>query len=391
MLHAFFSAVRSAGIPATLRELLDLHAAMQHNLAFCDTTAFYRLSRTCLVKDEKYYDRFDRVFTAFFEGVVSVDAGLDAGIPEDWLTSLMAREFSEEEKRRILAEGGFEALLQALRERMAQQSHRHEGGNRMIGTRGTSPFGADGYHPEGIRIGQPQGRHNRAVKIWEQRQFRDLDDTLTLGIRDLQMALRRLRQFVREGENEELDLDTTIQQTARNGGLLDIRMLRERHNAVKVLLFLDVGGSMDPHVRTCEALFSAARTEFKYLEAFYFHNFIYESVWRDNRRRHQERTPLVDILHRFKPDYRVIFVGDATMSPYEITRIGGSIEHWNEAPGAWWMQQVTGHFARVAWLNPLSPAAWDYGASVSLTRDLVAGHMYPLSLAGLEQAMRYLT
>jgi uncharacterized protein with von Willebrand factor type A (vWA) domain len=351
---------------------------------------FYFLARAILVKDERHFDRFDRAFDAFYRGArAAFEALLAAELPADWLEKLLAREFTEEEKAQVAALGGWEALMQALRDRLAEQKARHEGGSRWIGTGGTSPFGHGGYNPEGARIGGPGGQR-RAVKVWERREYANLDDGVELGTRNVKIALRRLRRFARQGAADTLDLDGTIDATARRAGLLDIRMVPERHNAVKVLLFLDVGGSMDEHVRICEELFSAARGEFKHLEHFYFHNFVYESVWRDNRRRFGERTPLPQLMRTYGPDYRLVIVGDATMSPYEILQPGGSIEHWNEEPGAAWMKRLLASYPRHAWLNPEPRERWEFTPSVRITRELVEERMFPLTLAGLDRAMRSL-
>jgi len=391
MLIDFFMEVRRARVPASLREYLDLIEALQHRLAFADMEDFYYLSRLCLVKDERHYDKFDRAFDAYFKGIENLDALLQDMIPDDWLRSEFEKQLSEEEKAKIDSLGGLEELIETFKKRMEEQQERHQGGNKWIGTGGTSPFGADGYNPEGFRIGQKKGRHGRAVKVWEKREYRDLDDSITLGLRNIKMALRRLRKFARQGSPDQLDIDTTISSTARNGGYLDLKMVPERHNTVKVLLFFDVGGSMDPHVRVCEELFSACRTEFKHMEYFYFHNFIYESVWKDNIRRMNETTSTWDILNKYTSDYRVIFIGDATMAPYEVSHPGGSIEHWNDEAGATWMQRIKEHFDKVVWLNPLPESYWGPGGSLDMTRQLVDGKMYPLSLEGLEDAMRYLS
>jgi uncharacterized protein with von Willebrand factor type A (vWA) domain len=354
------------------------------------TEQFYWLSRSILVKDERHYDRFDRVFAAHFRGAEAAFAALLAAeVPADWLKKSLALQLTEQEKARIQSLGGWEALLEALRRRLEEQQARHEGGNRWIGTGGTSPFGHAGYNPEGVRIGG-EGGNRRAVKVWERREFANLDDSAGLGRRNVKLALRRLRRFARRGAAETLDLDGTIDSTARRAGLLDIRMVPERHNAVKVLLFLDVGGSMDEHVRICEELFSAARSEFKHLEHFYFHNFVYESVWKDNRRRHGERTPLPQLMRTYGRDYRLVIVGDATMSPYEILQPGGSIEHWNEEPGAAWMKRLLASFPRHAWLNPEPKDRWEYTPSIRITRELVEDRMFPLTLEGLDRAMRSL-
>ncbi len=405
MLIRFFLMLRAAGVPASLTEFLALLEALSKGLTGPAasneaargtvpsggmTEQFYWLSRALLVKDERHYDRFDRVFAAHFEGAeAAFEALLTAELPADWLASRLAPQLSEEDKARIESLGGWEALMEALRRRLEEQKARHQGGNRWIGTGGTSPFGNAGYHPEGVRIGG-QGGSRRAVKVWERREFRNLDDAAELGARNVKIALRRLRRFARQGAADTLDLDGTIESTARRAGLLDIRMVPERRNAVKVLLFLDIGGSMDDHVRACEELFSAARGEFKHLEHFYFHNFVYESVWKDNRRRHGERTPLPQVLRTYGPDYRLVIVGDATMSPYEILQPGGSIEHWSEEPGAAWMKRLLASFPRHAWLNPEPRDRWDYTPSIRITRELVEERMFPLTLAGLDRAMRSL-
>ncbi|HEY1492336.1 MAG TPA: VWA domain-containing protein, partial [Steroidobacteraceae bacterium] len=390
MLVQFFFELRAAGVPVSITEFLMLLEALQQRVAQVSAQDFYYLARACLVKDERHYDRFDRTFARVFAGAERVFTQLMATVPAEWLQSLAARMFSEEEKRRIEALGGWDKLLQTLRERLREQQERHEGGNKWIGTGGTSPFGANGFNPEGVRIGQDRSGNRRAVKVWDKREFANFDDTLELGTRNLKLALRKLRKFAREGAADQLDLDGTIDATARNAGLLDLKLVPERHNAVKVLLFLDVGGSMDDHVRVCEELFSAARSEFKHLEHFYFHNFIYENLWKDNSRRFAALTPTERVLRTFGTDYRVIFVGDATMSPYEITQPGGSIEHWNKEAGALWMQRVAARFPRLVWLNPEDLQRWDHSPSVRLTRELVQGRMFPLSVAGLELAIREL-
>ena len=390
MLIPFFYKLREGGMKTSITELLTLLEAMRSGLAGQSVEDFYYLARASLVKDETHLDRFDRIFSAYFKGVEDSLADLMQDIPDDWLTAQAELMLSEEERAQIEALGGFEALMQALQERLAEQDDRHEGGNRWIGTAGTSPFGAYGYNPEGVRIGQKGSRNRSAVKVWDRRDYRNLDDSLELGTRNIKVALRRLRKFAREGAADQLDLDDTIDKTARNAGLLDIRMVPERHNAVKVLLCLDIGGSMDDHVRICEELFSAARTEFKHLEYFYFHNFIYESLWKDNHRRHAEKTPTLDIMHKYASDYKLIFVGDATMSPYEIVYAGGSVEHWNEEPGAVWMQRLLSTFPKAVWLNPESRERWDYTPSTKLVRELIDDRMYPLTLAGLDDAIKTL-
>ena len=390
MLINFFHGLRNAGVPVTTRELLDLMEGMKRNIAFCDIDEFYYLSRTCLVKDEKYFDRFDRAFGLHFKELEALEDIIAALIPDDWLRTEFMKDLSEEEKAKIESLGGLEKLIEEFKKRLEEQKERHEGGNKWIGTGGTSPFGQQGYHPEGIRVG-PNGGNRKAVKVWDKRDYKNLDDTVQLGTRNIKVALRRLRKFARTGAAEELDLDETISSTARNAGLLDIKMVPERHNAVKVLLFFDVGGSMDPHVKVCEELFSAARTEFKHMKNFYFHNFLYESVWSNNIRRHNERTHVLDILHKYSHDYKVIFVGDASMSPYEIVQPGGSVEHWNEEPGETWMRRVREVYDKVIWLNPVPEEDWQYTQSVAITHQLMEGHMFPLTLQGLEEGMGYLS
>jgi uncharacterized protein with von Willebrand factor type A (vWA) domain len=390
MLINFFDTLRRSGIPVSLKELMDLLAALEQQLAFADMDGFYYLSRAVLVKDEKYYDRFDRAFGAYFKGLETLDDILETLIPDDWLRTEFERQLSDEDKAKIESLGGLEQLIEEFKKRLEEQKERHEGGNKWIGTGGTSPFGHSGYHPEGVRVGG-ESKNKRAAKVWEKREFSNLDDSVELGTRNIKVALRRLRKFARSGAADQLDLDDTISSTARNAGLLDIKMVPERHNSVKMLLFLDIGGSMDPHIKVCEELFSAARAEFKHLEYFYFHNFIYESVWQNNVRRQQERIPLMDILHKYSHDYKVVFVGDASMSPYEIVQTGGSVEHWNDEPGALWMQRLTDTYDKVAWLNPLSREQWEWTQSVGMVRQLLDEHMYPLSLEGLEKCMGVLS
>lgn len=390
MLINFFFGLKDAGIPVSIKELLILIEALSKNLAFADTEEFYFLARTCLVKDEKYFDRFDRAFGLYFKDLQNVQDVIQALIPDDWLRSEFEKHLTEEEKAKIQTLGGLEKLIEEFKKRLEEQKEQHHGGNKWIGTKGTSPFGNDGYHPEGMRIGG-QSKNRKAVKVWDRRDFRNLDDSIELGTRNIKVALRRLRKFARTGAADELDLDDTIRSTARNAGLLDIKMVPERHNAVKVLLFFDVGGSMDPYVKVCEELFSAARTEFKHMEYFYFHNFIYESVWRNNVRRHQERTLLLDVLHKYSGDYRVIFIGDATMSPYEIVHPGGSVEHWNEESGETWMRRLTSVYEKVIWLNPTPEKEWGWSQTIDYTKRLLGGHMYPLTLHGLEEGMQFLS
>jgi hypothetical protein len=389
MFLTFFTELRAAKVPVTLREYLTLLEALDRDLADKRVEDFYFLSRACLVKDERNLDRFDRVFGQVFKGLESVGEALDkAEIPEEWLRKIAERYLTEDEKRQIEALG-WDKLFETLKERLNQQKGRHQGGNKWIGTGGTSPFGAYGYNPEGVRIGQDGNRNFRAVKVWDKREFRDFDDTVELGVRNMRVALRRLRRFARTGAAEELDLDGTIHETASKG-YLDVKLRPERRNAVKVLLFLDVGGSMDWHVEIAEELFSAARLEFKHFEHFYFHNCLYERVWKQNRRRHDETIPTLDILRTYPPDYRVVFVGDASMSPYEITMPGGSVEHWNEESGQAWMQRLLGHFSKAVWLNPLPQKHWDYTHSIDLLRGLIANRMFPLTLEGIDGAMREL-
>ncbi|HEX9706242.1 MAG TPA: VWA domain-containing protein, partial [Steroidobacteraceae bacterium] len=382
MLIRFFLMLRAAGVPVSITEFLALLEALAARLIGLSAEEFYWVARAVLVKDERHYDRFDRVFAAHFRGAQELtEALLAAEVPADWLKKDFELSLSDEDKARIAALGGWDALMETLRKRLAEQKARHQGGSRWIGTGGTSPFGAHGYNPEGVRIGGETAGNRRAVKIWERREFANLDDSVELGTRNVKLALRRLRRFARQGAAEVLDLDGTIDSTARRAGLLDIRMIPERHNAVKVLLFLDIGGSMDDHVRICEELFSAARGEFKHLEYFYFHNFIYESVWKDNRRRHGERTPLARVMRTYGQDYRLVIVGDATMSPYEIVQPGGSIEHWNEEPGAAWMKRLLASYPRHAWLNPEPQDRWEFTPSIRITRELFEDRMYPLTLA----------
>ena len=390
MLVNFFHVLKDTGVPVTPRELLDLLEAMEQRLAFGDMDDFYSLSRAILVKDEKYYDRFDRAFGLHFQDLEALDDVIEAMIPDDWLRSEFMKQLSEEDKAKIESLGGLEELIEQFKERLEEQKKRHSGGNNWIGTEGTSPFGNDGYHPEGIRVGG-ESKNKRAVKVWDRRDFKNLDDGVELGTRNIKIAMRRLRKFARTGATEELDLDDTIKSTARNAGLLDIKMVPERHNAVKVLLFLDVGGSMDPHVKVCEELFSAARTEFKHLEYFYFHNFIYESVWKNNIRRFNERTATLDLMHKYAHDYKVVFVGDASMSPYEIMQPGGSVEHWNEESGELWMRRLRETYEKCVWINPVPEDEWEYTQSIAITRQLMDGKMYPLTLRGLEDGMSFLS
>jgi hypothetical protein len=389
MFVTFFHELRAAKVPVTLKEYLTLMQALDADLAQRRVEDFYYLSRTALVKDERHLDKFDRVFGQVFKGLDVVGEALEAEIPEEWLRLVTERHLSEEDKKKIAELGGWDKIMEELKKRLAEQKGRHQGGSKWIGTGGTSPFGAYGYNPAGVRIGQKENRNFRAIKVWDKREYKDLDDTVELGTRNIKVALRRLRKFAREGAAEELDLDGTIQGTAHKG-YLDIHMRPERRNAVKVLMFFDVGGSMDWHIKTAEELFSAARSEFKHLEYFYFHNCLYEYVWKDNQRRWTERTATWQVLHTYPSDYKVIFVGDASMSPYEIAIAGGSVEHMNEEPGAHWMRRVTDIYEHVVWLNPVPQDNWGWTPSIKLMRDLVGGRMYPLTLGGLEDAMREL-
>jgi len=390
MLLNFFHGLRNGGVPVSIREYLDMLGALRARLAFADIDAFYFLSRTVLVKDEKYFDKFDRAFAAYFKDIQTVDDLIAALIPEEWLRKEFEKFLSEEEKAKIESLGGLDKLIEEFKKRLAEQKEKHEGGNKWIGTGGTSPFGAQGYNPEGIRVG-PNGGNQRAVKVWEKREFRNLDDSVELGTRNIKLALRRLRKFARSSAEQELDMPDTIRSTAKNAGLLDLKMVPERHNAVKVLIFFDIGGSMDPHVRTCEQLFSAARGEFKHMEYFYFHNFVYDSVWRNNIRRQTEKIQTIDILHKYPHDYKVIFVGDASMSPYEILQPGGSVEYWNEESGEVWMHRIAETYAKLVWLNPIPEEHWDFTQSIDITRRLVENRMFAMTLKGLEGAMGYLS
>ena len=391
MLINFFMTLKQERLPVSFTELFSLLECLKQNVVFAHVEDFYYLSRMCFVKDEKNFDKFDIAFGKYFENVDAINDLAMYQIPDDWLRKQMESMLSDEEKASIDALGGLDKLMEEFRKRMEEQKKRHEGGNKWVGTGGTSPFGAYGYNPEGIRIGQQEGRNGSAVKVWDKRNYRDLDDSVEIGTRNIKMALRRLRKFARTGAEEELDISDTISSTAKNAGLLDIKMVPERHNSVKVLLFFDVGGSMDPHVKLCEELFSAARTEFKHLKYFYFHNFIYESVWSKSIRRHAETTSTFDILHKYSKDYKVIFVGDATMAPYEVTHVGGSIEHYNDEAGAVWIKRLTDVFDNVVWINPTPKDFWEHSYSIEVVRELVENRMFPLSVKGLEEAMTLLT
>lgn len=389
MFLGLFHALRAERVPVTPREWLDLLGALDAGLSQADPEALHALARAVLVKDERHYDRFDRAFGRYLQGIATATESLDARIPEEWLRQALRRELSEEEKAKVQSLGSLEALMEAFRQRLAEQHERHQGGNRWIGTGGTSPFGAGGYHPGGIRVG-PQGGGRMAAKVWEQRTYRELDGDAELSPRNIKMALRRLRKFARTGAAEEFDLDGTIAATAREGGMLDIRLRPERHNAVSVLLFLDIGGSMDDHVHAAEALFGAARSEFKRLEYFYFHNFVYDHVWHNDRRDEANRIAMFDLLRRYHADHKVIFVGDAAMHPYEIAAAGGSCEYWNEEAGAVWFQRLHQHFRKVAWINPVPREHWGYTQSNRMVRQLVEEKMFPLTPDGLGEAMGFL-
>ncbi|TMS59590.1 VWA domain-containing protein [Imbroritus primus] len=390
MLIDFFFALRQAKLPVSVKEYLTLLEALKQNVIAPSIDDFYYLARMTLVKDEKHFDKFDQAFGAYFKGV---EGAVDwtANIPLDWLEKKLQRELSPEEKAKIQAMGGLDKLMERLKQLLNEQKERHQGGSKWIGTGGTSPFGHGGYNPEGIRIGGPSNGNRTAVKVWEARSFQDYDDEVEIGTRNIKVALRRLRKFAREGADTELDLDDTIQSTAANAGLLDIRMRPERHNNVKVLMLMDVGGSMDDHIKRVEELFSATKTEFKHLEYFYFHNCVYESLWRNNRRRHAEKFSTWDIIRKYSADYKLIFVGDATMSPYEILQPGGSVEYNNPEAGAVWLQRLIEQFPKFVWLNPEPEGLWEYRQSITVIRQIMKQRMYPVTLAGLEDAMRLLS
>jgi len=390
MLIDFFLKLKGAKVPVTTKEYLMLIEGMQKGVVGSSIDDFYYFSRTCLVKDESNFDKFDRVFGEYFKGVEAI-MGVEADIPLEWLRKQVELNLSAEEKAKIEAMGGWEKLMETLKKRLEEQKGRHQGGSKWIGTGGTSPYGAYGYNPEGIRIGQDASRNRSAVKVWDQREYQNLDDQVELGTRNIKIALRRLRRFARDGAPEELDLDGTISSTARKAGMLDILMRPERHNKVKVLLFFDIGGSMDDHIKLCQEMFSAAKTEFKHMEYFYFHNCLYDYVWKDNRRRHSERTPTVDIMHKYGHDYKLIFVGDATMSPYEILQPGGSIEYSNDESGAVWMRRMLDVYRKAIWLNPEPEQLWPYRQSISVIREIMEARMYPITIEGLARAMRYLS
>ncbi len=396
MFIPFFLALKAEKVPVTLREFLDLLEGMKQGIAAFDIEAFYYLARAALVKDERHIDRFDRVFSTHFKGLAALsgdgegEGPAPVDLPAEWLARLAEKYLTDAEKREIEALGGLDKLMETLRQRLEEQKARHQGGNKWIGTAGTSPFGAYGFNPEGVRIGQEQSRHRRAVKVWDKREFRNYDDTVELGTRNIKVALKRLRRWVRDGAADEFDLSGTIRSTAEHG-YLDVKTRPERRNAVKLLMFLDSGGSMDDHIRVIEELFSAARAEFRHMEYFYFHNCIYEGVWKDNRRRHADRIPTLDVIRTFGPDYRIVFAGDASMGPYEVTMAGGSVEHWNQEPGAVWLDRITGHFRKSVWLNPVREDYWDHTMSIGLIRKLMGERMFPLTLGGLDAAIRELS
>ncbi|MBD9655995.1 VWA domain-containing protein [Pseudomonas sp. PDM12] len=390
MLLNLFNEMRAAKVPVSLRELLDLIGALEHKVVFADMDEFYYLARAILVKDERHFDKFDRAFSAYFDGLQHLDQHLEALIPEEWLRKEFERSLSDEERAQIQSLGGLDKLIEEFKKRLEEQKKRHAGGNKWIGTGGTSPFGSGGYNPEGIRVGDAGERQGKAVKVWDQREYRNLDDSVEIGTRNIKVALRRLRKFARQGAQDELDLDGTIDHTARDGGLLNIQMRPERRNTVKLLLLFDIGGSMDAHVKVCEELFSACRTEFKHMEYFYFHNCVYESVWKNNQRRTAERISTHDLLHKYGADYKVVFIGDAAMAPYEITQPGGSVEHWNEEAGYVWLQRFMETYKKLIWINPYPREAWDYTSSTRIIRELINEQMFPLTLQGLEDGMRFL-
>ncbi len=390
MLLNLFNEMRAAKVPVSVRELLDLINALKHNVVFADMDEFYYVARAILVKDERHYDKFDRAFAAYFKGIENLDQHIEALIPDEWLRREFERSLSDEERAKIESLGGLDKLIEAFKQRLEEQKGKHQGGNKWIGTGGTSPFGSGGYNPEGFRLGEEGKRQGKAVKVWDQREYKNLDDQVEIGTRNIKIALRRLRKFARQGAEDEFDLGGTIDHTARDGGLLNIQMRPERRNTVKLLILFDIGGSMDAHVKVCEELFSACKTEFKHMEYYYFHNFIYESVWKNNLRRSNERTSTQDLLHKYGADYKVIFVSDAAMAPYEVTQAGGSVEHWNEEPGYVWMQRFKQKFKKIIWINPYPKHTWDYTASTTIIRELIDDQMYPLTVEGLEQGMRYL-
>ncbi len=391
MLLNLFNEMRAAKVPVSVRELLDLVNALKHNVVFADMDEFYFLARAILVKDERHFDKFDRAFSAYFKGLENLNQHIEALIPDEWLRKEFERSLTDEERAKIESLGGLDKLIEEFKKRLDEQKERHEGGNKWIGTGGTSPFGSGGFNPEGIRVGDAGKRQGKAVKVWDQREYKNLDDQVELGTRNIKVALRRLRKFARQGAEDELDLGGTIDHTAKDGGLLNIQMRPERRNAVKLLILFDIGGSMDAHVKVCEELFSACKTEFKHMEYFYFHNCVYESVWKNNLRRTSERFSTQDLLHKYGADYKVIFVGDAAMAPYEITQAGGSVEHWNEEPGYVWIKRFMDKYKKLIWINTYPKDAWSYTASTNIMRELLNDQMYPLTLSGLEEGMRFLS
>jgi uncharacterized protein with von Willebrand factor type A (vWA) domain len=389
MLIDFFLHLKAAKLPVSTREFLTLLEALEHNVVSNIIDDFYFLARTCLVKDEAFYDRFNLAFGTYFHGVEGI-FDIRAEIPEEWIRKAIEGRLTEEEKALVKALGGWDKLMETLKQRLEEQRARHQGGSKWIGTAGTSPFGAYGYNPEGIRIGQQGGRSRSAIKVWDERSFRNLDDSVELNTRNIKIALRRLRRFAREGVPEELDLDGTIESTARNAGWLDLKLRPERRNRVKVLLFLDIGGSMDPHVQVCEELFSAAKSEFRHLEYFYFHNCVYDHVWRDNRRRRNERNATFDILHKYGADWRLVFVGDGAMSPYELSQPGGSVEYTNDEPGVTWLKRLIDAYRHAIWLNPEPERSWGYTRSTQIVLELLGPRMFPLTLEGLNRGIALL-
>ncbi len=390
MLTEFFYRLRKVQIPVSITEFLTLMAGLEARVAGFSVDDFYYLARATLVKDERFFDRFDQVFGEYVRGQQTLFEEILGEIPLEWLQKQKELNLTDDEKKQIESLGGWEKIMETLRQRLEEQKRAHHGGSKWIGTGGTSPFGAYGYNPEGVRIGQKEGRSGRAVKVWDKREFQNLDDQVELGTRNIKVALRKLRRFAREGAEEELDLDDTIRSTAHRGGMLDIKLVPERRNTTKVLLFLDVGGSMDPHVKVCEELFSATRAEFKHLEHFYFHNFVYETVWRDNQMRNNQRFPTQQLMNTYAADHKVVFVGDATMSPYEIMAVGGSIEHWNEESGATWMARLLAVYPHAVWLNPQPEDYWSYIPTIGMVKELVSERMFPLTIDGLERAMKAL-
>ncbi len=389
MLIDFFLHLKARKLPVSTKEFLTLLEAIQAGLAGHSRDDFYFLARSSLVKDESHFDRFDQAFGEYFKGIESIP-GLEVDLPEEWLKAMMQKHLTPEEKAK-LEKLGWDKLMEEFKNRLKEQKGRHQGGSKWVGSGGTSPFGNSGYHPEGIRVGGESAGNRTAVKVWDQREYRNLDDSVELGTRNIKVALRRLRRFARQGAPDELDLDGTITATARNAGYLDLQMRPERHNAVKVLIFFDVGGSMDDHVKVCEELFSACRTEFKHMEYFYFHNCVYDHVWRDSARRHSERTSTLDVIHKYGPEYKLIFVGDATMSPYEILQPNGSIEYSNTEAGAVWLRRLADAYPSMAWLNPEAERTWDYRQSIGIIRQILGEKMFPLTLDGLTRAISHLS